>query len=227
VVCKEPIGASGDGGVNDPTKDASTHCRQASTDSKRSIMDRLRTRRVAGPELPTVDHDRLVRFDEPLQQFDKMLSFVGGESHLVDQPGQVHDVLMEIPAFRDARRVASLVPDAVAGNVDAGEIDDPHALASLDWTIARGEFIVAENGAIWVDGGSLPHRVLLFIAQYLAIVVSRSQIVDHMHDAYQRIGTPKSGFGVFVSGPSKTADIEQSLVLGAHGCRKLQVFLLP
>ena len=136
-------------------------------------------------------------------------------------------MLLQNSAYSDADRIASLVPEAVVGNVDASQIDDPHNLASLDWTIARGEFLVAENGAIWVEGQSLPHRVMLFIAQYLAIVVSRSQMVDHMHDAYRRIGTPKPGFGIFVSGPSKTADIEQSLVLGAHGCRKLQVFLTP
>jgi L-lactate dehydrogenase complex protein LldG len=100
-------------------------------------------------------------------------------------------------------------------------------LASLDWVIAQGEFIVAENGAIWVDGATMPHRVMLFIPQYLALVVSRSQVVHHMHEAYARVGHPKPGFGVFVSGPSKTADIEQSLVLGAHGCRTLQVFLTP
>ncbi len=87
--------------------------------------------------------------------------------------------------------------------------------------------MVAENGAIWVDGSTLPHRVMLFIPQFLALVVSRSQIVHHMHQAYARIGHPKPGFGVFVSGPSKTADIEQNLVIGAHGCRTLQVFLTP
>ena len=130
-----------------------------------------------------------------------------------------------IPEFADASRIASVVPEVAAGNIDASTIDDPHALASLDWVIARGEFIVAENGAIWVDGASLPHRVMLFIPQYLAIVVSRSQVVHHMHQAYERIGHPRAGFGVFVSGPSKTADIEQSLVLGAHGCRTLQVIL--
>ena len=101
-----------------------------------------------------------------------------------------------------------------------------HDLSSVDWTIARGEFMVAENGAIWVDGRTLPHRVLLFIAQYLAIVVPTGQIVSNMHQAYDRLDGLDSRFGIFVSGPSKTADIEQSLVLGAHGCRKLQVFLV-
>ena len=199
----------------------------ASTASRQRTLDRLRTRLVAGPELPTTDDQRLIKFDDPLGRFMETLAFVGGEAHLIEQPADAEQILSKIPSFQQAQRIASLVPDAVAGNVDAAQIDDPHALDSLDWTIARGEFLVAENGAIWVDGDSLPHRVMIFIAQYLAIVASRTQIVDHMHAAYRRIGQPKPGFGVFVSGPSKTADIEQSLVLGAHGCRKLQVFLTP
>lgn len=191
------------------------------------MLDRLHSRIVDAPPLPEVDASLLTRFDDPLARFADSLAFVGGELHHVDSPGQAHDILAAIPVFRDASRIASLVPEVVTGNVDAAAIDDPHALASLDWTIVRGEFAVAENGAIWIDGASLPHRVMIFIAQYLAIVLSRSEMVHNMHEAYARIGQPQPGFGVFVSGPSKTADIEQSLVLGAHGCRALQVFLLP
>jgi len=201
--------------------------RQPQVKSRQAILDRLDSRIVASQPLPAWDEQRFVRYDNPLDQFCELLRFVGGETHLVSRPEEIASTLSEIPAFRDAQRVASVVPEAVAGNVDVTTIDDPHSLASLDWMIARGEFLVAENGAIWIDGATLPHRVMLFIAQYLAIVVSRSQIVDHLHQAYDRIGTPEPGFGVFVSGPSKTADIEQSLVLGAHGCRSLHVFLLP
>jgi len=47
-----------------------------------------------------------------------------------------------------------------------------------------------------------------------------------MHHAYDRIGDADYGFGLFLAGPSKTADIEQSLVLGAHGSRSMTVFLV-
>jgi len=195
--------------------------------SRQTILDRLRGRAVDGPELPTVDLHRITRYADPVEQFQESLRFVGGESHVVDSPEQMLEILNSIEVFASARRIASTFPEAVPPTVDLTAIDDPHDLASLDWTIVRGEFGVAENGAIWIDGKTMPHRVMIFIAQYLAIAVSRSQIVHHMHEAYGRVGTPQPGFGIFVSGPSKTADIEQSLVLGAHGCRKLQVFLLP
>ncbi|MFK8112064.1 MAG: lactate utilization protein C [Rubripirellula sp.] len=198
----------------------------ATTKNRQGILDRLRTKKVSAPELPEFDSSQMTCFDDPIAKFIEMLEFVGGQAHFVNQPAEIAETLAKIPAFAEATRIASLVPEAVKGNVDTELVDDPHGLASLDWVIAKGEFLVAENGAIWVNGETLPHRVMLFIPQYLALVVSRSQVVHHLHQAYEKIGNP-TGFGVFVSGPSKTADIEQSLVLGAHGCRTLQVFLLP
>ncbi len=86
-----------------------------------------------------------------------------------------------------------------------------------------GEFGVAENGAIWITEEALPHRVAPFICQHLVIHVS--EIVSNMHEAYERLGNVNSGFGLFLAGPSKTADIEQSLVIGAHGARSLTVII--
>ncbi|OUT63605.1 MAG: hypothetical protein CBB71_00160 [Rhodopirellula sp. TMED11] len=198
----------------------------ADTSAKRAVMDRLRTTPIDVPALPEIDLDRVIEFEDPIAKFSEMLALVGGQAHVVDDIAEVKTILDQIAVYRDARRVVSNMPEIVEGNLDAQMIDDPHALATLDWTIAKGEFMVAENGAIWIDGNTLPHRVLLFIAQYLAIVVDRSAIVSNMHQAYDRIDRFDGRFGVFVSGPSKTADIEQSLVLGAHGCRKLQVFII-
>ena len=210
-----------------PDSSDKTEAMKPRTDSRRSILDRITSFPVEPSELPEIDPSQLTTFEDPLETFQEMLGVVGGQVHLADTSEEVLELLANLDAFASAERIASVVPEMVPGNLDLNSIDDPHALASLDWMIAKGEFLVAENGAIWVSGSSLPHRVLLFIAQYLAIIVSRREIVHNMHEAYQRIGEPPAGFGIFVSGPSKTADIEQSLVIGAHGCRKLQVILTP
>lgn len=198
----------------------------ADTGARQSILDRLKSKHVDAPPLPDVDPSEVTNFDEPLDKFIEMLSFAGGKGHVVQTLAEAREILGRIDVFRDASCVVSLVPDCVDGTIDATDIDDPHALSTVDWTIARGEFMVAENGAIWIDGNTLPHRVLVFIAQYLAIIVPKSEIVSNMHQAYGRIEDYQGRYGVFVSGPSKTADIEQSLVLGAHGCRELQVFVV-
>jgi L-lactate dehydrogenase complex protein LldG len=104
--------------------------------------------------------------------------------------------------------------------------DDPHSLQNVELTIVKAHFGVAENSALWVTDDLLGQRVSPFIAQYLAIIVNKKDIVPTMQQAYERIGNQEYGFGTFIAGPSKTADIEQSLVLGAHGARGLIVFLL-
>ncbi len=194
------------------------------TTSRQAILDKLRSYSVASEPLPLVDRQQLTEFQDPIEKFGELLRLVGGQLHQVQDTAEIETILRSIASFRDTQQIASLVPGVVGGNIDPSTISDPHDLAPLDWVIVPGEFMVAENGAVWVDGNRLPHRVLLFIAQYMAIVVRRDQIVNNMHEAYTRIGCPQPGFGIFVSGPSKTADIEQSLVMGAHGCRTLHVF---
>ena len=104
-------------------------------------------------------------------------------------------------------------------------VADPHELEMIEILILKAEFGVAENGAVWISDNYLPHRVLPFITQNLALAIPRRAIVNNMHDAYERL-TDTTGWGCFIAGPSKTADIEQSLVVGAHGARSMVIFLV-
>lgn len=205
----------------------------SNSNSRQTILDRLRSIPIDAPKAQPIDRDRLVRYADPVAKFSEILSFVGGAVHIIDRPEEVAEILAGFEAYTNARFVASLLPDVITGNFHCQQVEDPHALASLDWAIIPGEFAVAENGAIWVRPDNMIERTMIFLTQHLAILVSRSDMTMHMHDAYRRIRESKHcgaigpDFGVFVSGPSKTADIEQSLVIGAHGCRSLQVFLTP
>jgi L-lactate dehydrogenase complex protein LldG len=104
--------------------------------------------------------------------------------------------------------------------------EDPHELEDLNLAILEGQFGVAENGAIWLDDRQLPFRAIPFITEHLVIVLRKSKLFPTLHQAYEEIGNQFSGFGLFVAGPSKTADIEQSLVIGAHGAKSLRVVLV-
>lgn len=97
---------------------------------------------------------------------------------------------------------------------------------SLDLAVLRGEFAVVENGAVWQVPRSHEERRAALLAEHLVLVVEGHALVASLHQAYQRIDLASLSFGWFLCGPSKTADIEQALVLGAHGPRSLSVVWL-
>ena len=99
-------------------------------------------------------------------------------------------------------------------------------LEKVERAYIKGTVAVAENGAVWVYESQMKNRLLPFICQHLVLVVDRKDIVATMHDAYDKIKAGAEGFGVFIAGPSKTADIEQSLVIGAHGARSAKVYII-
>jgi L-lactate dehydrogenase complex protein LldG len=103
---------------------------------------------------------------------------------------------------------------------------DAHILENIEVAIVDALFGVAENGSVWLTDDEIKIRALPFICQHLAVVLHKKNIVSNMTQAYNLIGNNLYGFGVFIAGPSKTADIEQSLVLGAHGPKTMTVFVL-
>jgi L-lactate dehydrogenase complex protein LldG len=194
--------------------------------TRQEILGAIRRQAVPRAELPRLDGRPWITYDDPAAQFSSVLKAVGGSAVAVGTTHELARELAAIPAFASARQVVSMVDGVASRNVDLNAVDDPHQLADVDFAILPGRFAVAENGAVWVTDEGLRHRVIYFLAQHLALVVQADQIVNNMHEAYERLRFDGTGFGVFISGPSKTADIEQSLVIGAHGARSLTVFLL-
>ena len=106
------------------------------------------------------------------------------------------------------------------------DLTNGHELANVEVGIIKAHFAVAEIGAVWVTNHQLGHRVLPFICQHLAVVINEKDVLPTMHDAYERNAILPYQYGVFIAGASKTADIEQSLVLGAHGPRSMMLFIM-
>lgn len=193
--------------------------------SREDILGALRRAAPPDPGVPQEPvrgapfADRALRLAEAVQA-------VGGAFLRVADGAALRDEVAALAERLDARQVVSQVPAAGEGNVRLAAVADPHALEGVDLAILPGRFAVAENGAVWVAGEDLRHRAVFVIAQHLALVVPAAEIANDLHEAYERIRFDGPGFGLFVAGPSKTADIEQALVIGAHGARSCTVFLL-
>ncbi len=182
--------------------------------SRQMILDAVRRNRPELrplPELPT----GAVLSEDAVERFAAIIREVGGEAVIAsDASAAIQE------RYPDAQRVLSMVDgDAFPGG----------SLEGIDLVVLRGALGVVENGAIWVDEASMGHRALPFVTMHLVLVLRAADLVADMHGAYAalRLERDTPGFGVFISGPSKTADIERALVIGAQGPRSLLVVILP
>lgn len=193
--------------------------------SRDSILAAVRKHLPQSSPLPDLDGP-WIQYPDKLAQFTQVMEMIGGRCVSVRSETELASELAKLPQFVSARQTLSLVPTAVAGTVAMDQITDPHQLSDIDFAILPGEVAVAENAAVWVNDLHVPHRVIYFLCQHLALVVRSSDLVHNLHEAYERLSVTESPYGGFIAGPSKTADIEQSLVIGAHGPRSMTVFVV-
>lgn len=182
--------------------------------SKESILKSIRQNNsVEEVALPNIENFGIT-FENKIEQFSKIIQTVGGKA-LQCKKEELNALIESL--YPEAVFISSNVQECTLGTIKENELRSPHELQNLDLAIVKGEFAVAENAAVWVKNKNNKHRALYFIANNIVIIVSKDDMVNNMHEAYERIEFEETGYGVFISGPSKTADIEQSLVIGAHG----------
>ena len=192
--------------------------------SKESILQKIKQNQPKEQnELPDLESLKESNLDV-LEQYKTILKSIGGDFAEVANYDEIVSFVKE--NFDVKKRILTTISElSEVANLDWTS-DDPHSLKDAELILVKAHFGVAENSALWVTDEIMGQRISAFIPQYLAIVVNKKEIVAKMHQAYDRIGNQEYGFGTFIAGPSKTADIEQSLVLGAHGARGLTVFLM-
>ena len=187
-----------------------------STASRDRILAATKANKPAELPLPTVPD---FGGEATAERFAAVLAGIGGTVVRMNGLGELVPTLQQL--FPEARTTASpLFAPSVLINAQT----PTGILAAIDLAVLQGEIGVAENGAVWLPEVNMMNRALPTITQHLALVLDQRRIVATMHQAYAQLpGT--GGYGKFVAGPSKTADIEQSLVIGAHGARSLVVLL--
>jgi L-lactate dehydrogenase complex protein LldG len=159
---------------------------------------------------------------DPVSRYTAVLKSIGGKVYHIRNLNEIEEQLQK--DLGDLKRVVSAVPGFSSAEMNR-QYDDLTSLHNVDLFITQSFLGVAENGAVWLKDEALYERVLPFISKHVAVIIDQRNIIATMHEAYEQIGNSDYGFGTFIAGPSKTADIEQSLVLGAHGAMTMTVFI--
>ncbi len=191
--------------------------------SRDNILARIRSAKLENVPLPEL---RLwgdaQNWDS--SSLDKIVETVGGSLQRAENLEMAEALVRS--TFSSAKKSFCAVEGLSLGNLSLDDLADSSVLDRLDLAILAGEFLVAENGAIWITQEQMKNRSILASCHHMAVLVPAGEVVATMHQAYQRIDIGASDYGVFLSGPSKTADIEQTLVFGAHGAKSLLVILV-
>lgn len=200
--------------------------------SREDILQSIRSNtqmRYEKPDYMSLEVEA-VTYSNLVEHFSEMVNMVGGKAFLLGDL-KIDDV---VTRRYSPRRVASTMTEVEVGGVmqklncvtfNPDEVASTAELDGTDVAIVKGCIGVCENGAVWIQQ-DLEQRAIYFMAEALVILLDHRDLVNNMHEAYKRIDTGEYGYGIFISGPSKTADIEQALVLGAHGACDVMVLII-
>ena len=201
--------------------------------NKEDILKKYRANVRERFDMPDLSDIKAITYPDPLLQFMNMMKSVGGNAIEVEKGRDINELIREL--YPDAKEIASNLPEITIATRNPDEVGRARDLNGTDVGVIRGMFGVAENACVWIPQ-QMKEKAVCFISENLIILLDKKQIVNNMHEAYRRLSTrdPKSGldqfdqygYGTFISGPSKTADIAQVLVMGAQAARSATVLLL-
>ena len=194
--------------------------------SKEEILSKYRKNIQQKFDMPSLDDIKAITYPDPVVQFITMTESVGGHVIEVKEGQDINEIIKEL--YPDAKEIASNLPEVTIATRNPDTVGRARDLNGTDVGIIRGQLGVAENACVWIPQ-TMKEKAVCFISENLIILLPKSQIVNNMHEAYKRIEFDKEydGYGTFISGPSKTADIAQVLVMGAQAARSATVLLLP
>ena len=188
--------------------------------NKEDILKRYRANVREKFDMPDLSDIKAITYPDPLVQFIKMTESVGGHVIEVKEGQDINEMVKEM--YPEAKEIASNLPEVTIATRNPDTVGRARDLNGTDVGIIRGQFGVAENACVWIPQ-TMKEKAICFISENLVILLPKS------HEAYKRIKFDETydGYGTFISGPSKTADIAQVLVMGAQAARSATVLLLP
>lgn len=191
--------------------------------NREELLNKLRTNTGITFDKPETAAIKGLEYPDVKEQFIDMSRTVGSKVVELKEGEDINELIRA--AYPEAKTFASNLPEVTIAQKNPDTVAEAADLNGTDVGIVRGTVGVAENGCVWVPQ-TMRERAVCFISEQLVIVLDKDSLVSNMHQAYHRIDMTDYGYGCFISGPSKTADIEQALVMGAQAARGVTVILV-
>ncbi len=168
-----------------------------------------------------------ITYADPVDEFKQKAVTVAGAKLIEAEADDDLNTLVQ-QAYPEAKIIASNI-EGIKADLNPDTVVTAQELERADVGVIKGDIGVAENACIWIPQ-TMKEKAICFASQYLVIIISKQDIVNNMHEAYARIEASNDyfqqyKFGTFISGPSKTADIESALVYGAQAARGVTIIL--
>ena len=174
-------------------------------------------------------------FEEQVAAFQKASADLKTDFHLLDSEAAALTKLKEIATAEGWKKIAThrhelTTPAMTALGLPSLQTDDGYdvqAMEQSDAGISACDALVAQTGSVLVTSRSAGGRALSVLPPHHVVLARRGQLVRDLTAALQlvkqRYAPEYPSFIGFITGPSRTGDIERILVLGAHGPKKLTV----
>lgn len=172
--------------------------------------------------------ERIARFSERCRELAADFVLLDAVAEL---PAALH-ALAEREGFRRVATHRSELTDAACHALPASVLQtdagyDKHELARADAGITACDALVAQTGSVLVSSRSTGGRGISVLPPHHVVLARREQLVPDLFAAFElirlRYGSDVPSMLSFITGPSRTGDIERVLVLGAHGPKRLTI----
>ena len=200
--------------------------------AREDIMNKLKSAVHPVPEKPDFDQPIYHSIDLPLElAFKENLEKVNGFVHLFQSEKELYTALKEFLSSHK-KEVVFCNEDEISKHLNTFGIQfqqTSEMSKEIEVGITGCEYLIAHTGSVMVSSAQKGGRQMFVYPPLHIIVAHKNQLVDYLEKAYSGIREKyKDDFPsqiALITGPSRTADIEKTLVLGAHGPRELRVFI--
>lgn len=206
------------------------------TTSKEKMLKKIRKALLEKRDNPYPNLEETPLYEEFTDHIDllfaEQLTAVAGHFVFCENEIQFVENLLHLAEEKNWRRIYSWEPgiQTILGNYEFPHYSTDTDFLNAEVGITACEALIARNGSVLISNSNKAGRRLSIYPHVHIVLAYTSQLVLDLKDAFKLIKQKYPGsiptMISNITGPSRTADIEKTLVLGAHGPKELYVFLL-